>query len=232
MTTALQGRFVASNAAVLTLIAGAYQVRSFQVVDAPGWLSTERYDITATAGEHVTLGSIGNPDAPVIQMLRGLLADRFRLAAHKESRDMRISTLVLARADRRLGPQLKPSPECDVEVAARVAGTAPRTGAPPTCTLHASPDRLGGFASMDALANSLSTRLQAVVENRTGLSGYYSLDLRFAPDGLAAAPPATADDFRPFLATALREQLGLALQTATGAVEVLVIDQVERPTRN
>jgi uncharacterized protein (TIGR03435 family) len=62
-------------------------MRSFQVVNAPDWLSAERYDISATAGENVTLGSIGDPGAPVIQMLRSLLADRFRLTVHKESRE-------------------------------------------------------------------------------------------------------------------------------------------------
>jgi uncharacterized protein (TIGR03435 family) len=85
---------------------------------------------------------------------------------------------------------------------------------------------------MDLLADSLSGRLQGIVEDRTGLAGYYSLDVKFAPEGLSTAAPATADDIQPSLGTALREQLGLALETARAPVEVLVIDHVERPSAN
>ena len=85
---------------------------------------------------------------------------------------------------------------------------------------------------MDLLASSLSARLQGIVENRTGLAGYYALDLKFSPEALSTAAPVTADDIQPSLGTALREQLGLALETARAPVEVLVIDHVQRPTAN
>src|SRR5215204_1819133 len=96
------GSYSASNVAVKSLIANAYEVRIFQIEGDPAWLTSERFDIIARGRE-------GTPDRLRPAMLRTLLAERFKLVAHFETREQQVYALVLLRSDGRLGPQLKPS---------------------------------------------------------------------------------------------------------------------------
>ena len=203
------GSYNASNVALKSVIANAYEVQIFQVEGGPDWLISERFDIIARGRE-------GTPDRLRPAMLRTLLADRFKLAAHFDTREQQVYALVLARSDGRLGPQLKP--------AAPVTGQT--SGFPGVSAGNGSVRINGRRVSIDTLAIMLTSSVfsQRVI-NRTGLSGEFELDLRFTPDSSTAAVP----EF-PSIFTAVQEQLGLKLQSERGPVPVLVIDSVQRPT--
>lgn len=157
------GRFTASNVTVRMLIRNAYQLQDSQMIGGPDWMATERYDINAKAEE----GAVGGPQPPLGQpgpiqlMLRSLLADRFKLAAHNEEKEMPIFALVLNRPDGKLGPQLTKS---DVDCAAllgRGRGAAPPTPPQPgqrmPCGIQIGfGNMVVGAAPMSQVAASLS----------------------------------------------------------------------------
>jgi len=176
---------------------------------ASGWMDSDRFDILAKAE--------GSPTRQQLQlMLRALLADRFQLVVHKETREKPAFALVLARADGKLGPSLRPS-EVDCSPANR--DKAPK-GA---CGFRAGPGLITSrSATMGMLASELILTGRLVVD-RTGLTGSYDLDLRWTPDEFETSSE---------LITALREQLGLKLEAIRAPVEVIVVDKAERPSGN
>jgi uncharacterized protein (TIGR03435 family) len=203
------GSYSASNVALKSVIANAYEVRIFQIEGDPDWLTSERFDIIARGRE-------GTPDRLRPAMLRTLLAERFKLAAHFETREQQVYALVLARGDGRLGPQLKPSAPGNGSASGFLA-TSVDNG---VARIKGPRVLLDNFAIV--LASSVFSRS---VINRTGLSGEFDVDLRFTPD----SSPVSAPEF-PSIFTAVQEQLGLKLQSERAAVPVLVIDSVQRPT--
>ena len=242
------GRFTASNVPVTQLIRFAYQLQPFQIVNAPSWANNDRFDISAKAEGEVPPAPLGGPPGPMQLMVQSLLADRFKLTAHTETRDMPIYNLVLARGDGRLGDKLKASTlDCAAIAAARRGGgppPAPDFTARPQCGMRIGPGNLaaGGMA-LAAFANSLGPMLQRVVVDTTGLSGTFDFDLTWTPDvpqgALNAPPPPGAppgaagpaiDPNGPTIFTAVQEQLGLKLEPARGPVQVFVVDRLEPPT--
>ena len=177
------------------------------------------------------------PGAPdnVFMMLRTLLIERFKLVTHRETRELTLYELVLARSDKKLGPQLRPTVvDC---VPARRGGPppAPQPNGRPSCGMLGGAGRIaGGGADIGQLAAQLSRLLNSTVLDKTGLSGQYDVDLTFTPELLSAGgpPPPGVDPDGPSVFTALQEQLGLKLQSSRGPVDVLVIDHVEHPTEN
>jgi uncharacterized protein (TIGR03435 family) len=207
------GTVIATNVTLKSVIARAYEMREFQV-DGPGWLSSARFDIAARAPE-------GTSDSQRPAMLRSLLAERFKLAAHFETREQPVFALVVRNAGR-LGPQLKKSQlECS-------GGSAPPPGA--FCGLNTSVGSTGGRITggglrMDNIAAAIANYAvdQAVI-NRTGLDGVFDFELQFA------RLPSNERPDVPSIFTAVQEQLGLKLEAARGPVQFLVIDKVEPPT--
>ncbi|HKE84500.1 MAG TPA: TIGR03435 family protein [Vicinamibacterales bacterium] len=218
------GRFKALNEPLWRLIAEAYrsnyQLRRFEIEGVPRSMDGDRFDVNAVPQ--------GNPGfSEQRQMLRRLLADRFKLAVHRETRDMPVYALVKARADGRLGERLKPS---EVDCSKVRAGGAPPTAKPDQpqpCMMIFSPGRLVSYGmTITQLAEmGLARSVLRPVIDRTELPGGYTWTLEWAPDD---NPDADAN--LPSLMTALVEQLGLKLEPARGSVEVLVIDHVELPT--
>ena len=200
------GGYGASNVALKSVIANAYQVRIFQIEGGPDWLAFDRFDILARGRE-------GTPDALRPAMLRTLLAERFKLVAHFETREQQVYSLVLLRSDGRLGPQLKPS----------AADTKP--GLPLTSVGNGIGRIAGTGVLIDAFAGVLANDFRQMVINRTDLKGRFDIDLRFTPETSRAAVP----EF-PSIFTAMQEQLGLKLEPARAPVRVLVIDSVQQPT--
>jgi uncharacterized protein (TIGR03435 family) len=203
------GGYSATNVALKSVVANAYEVRIFQLEGGPDWLTSERFDIVARGRE-------GTPDRLRPAMLRRLLAERFKLVAHFETREQAVYSLVLLRADGRLGPQLKAS----------APATTSASGFPLTSVGNGAARINGSRVSLDNFAVVLTSSVfnQRVI-NRTGLSGEFDLDLRFTPDSSLAAAPEY-----PSIFTAVQEQLGLRLQAERGPVPVLVIESVQRPT--
>jgi uncharacterized protein (TIGR03435 family) len=222
--TLATGRLHLRNQTVRTLISVAY-AETFslffpdeRISGGPAWMNDERYTIEARAERPVTGPEMG-------AMLRSLLADRFKLKVRIETRELPVYVLVPARADRRLGPELRPS---DVDCA-----TAPQCG----IGGGAGRNRLAG-STMALFALSLSELVGRPVLDRTGLEGSFDGTLTWSPtpDQLGPfgepAPGAPAADAGPSLFTALEEQFGLKLQSQRGPVEFLVVESVDRPTPN
>lgn len=194
-------RLKSSNATVKMLILLAYQVMPYQLSGGPGWISSDGFDIEAKA-----VDGEASP-ARFRQMIQRLLADRFQLQVHTAMKDQPIYELVVAKN----GPKLTAAGEGS-ETSMRIEGRG----------------RMAGVrATMPMFAATLTKVLQRKVVDRTGLSGAYTFQLRFAPDEAASQP-----DSDPSLFTAVREQLGLALKGATGPVDVLVIDSAQKPSAN
>jgi uncharacterized protein (TIGR03435 family) len=235
------GRLNATNFPLRGLIQFAYQVRPFEVEGAPDWAGTTRYDIAAKAASDLPLTPPGSV-APEMLMMRTLLEDRFKLAAHFETREMPIYELKLAREDGKLGPRLAVSTtDCLALMKASQGGAPPPppSGGPSDrvmCGMRIGPGRLSaGTFPMSEFANAMGAFVQRTVVDRTGLTGLYDAEMTFAPEALAGpggtvlAPPpgAPSDADAPSLFTALQEQLGLKLESTRGPVRVLVVDRVE-----
>jgi uncharacterized protein (TIGR03435 family) len=239
------GRFNAHNVPLWDLIRQAYAVQRTQIVGAPDWTETARYDIVAKASDEIPRSGPDMPLGPLNFMLQDLLADRFRLKAHRETRDLPMYALTFARSDQRLGEGLKVS-SVDCAAMARSGGGARGRGGPPpgfgpgqrpTCGMRLAPGRIiAGGATIAQLTQMLSQLAQRIVVDKTGLSGAYDIDLTFTPDRMpqGAPPPGVPmpniDPNGPSLFTALQEQLGLKLDSQRAPTDVLVIDHVERPT--
>jgi uncharacterized protein (TIGR03435 family) len=200
------GRLTATNITVRELIRLAFGVKDYLVERAPGWVDGERFDIAAKSA---------NPKKTSFEeeqsQVRELLEDRFRLAAHRETKQMPVYLLVVGKG----GPKLTAHNDG--------SGARTRKG----CG-HLAGTRL----TMDVIATVLSRQFERDVINRTGLPGKYDFQLDWTPD---AGPCPGADGAAvnlPSIFTAVQQQLGLKLESAKGAVEILVIDRVERPSEN
>ena len=233
------GRITATNIPARLLLQQAYQVQPFQIIGAPNWTTSDRFDIVAKAPDG-TAPELYRP------MMRNLLVDRFKLKAHMETRDMPIYALVLARADGKLGPSLKSAKtDCEAIARGRRGGpppAPPQPGEPIECGFMIGNGNMnaGGMGMAD-LARSLSQSVNRFVIDKTGLNGRYDFQLTYTPEGRGfaglppgappvGAEPAAADPNGASLFTALQEQLGLKLDSQKGPVDVLVIDSIEQPT--
>jgi bla regulator protein blaR1 len=238
------GRFTAQNVPLRLFISAAYgtpqPLPPFQVLGGPDWLDKDRFDIVAKAAGDPAPGPNGPPPI-MFQMMQTLLADRFKLKVHRETRDQPIYALVLANG--KSGAKLRASPmDCQALMnAARNGAPSPPGSNPPFCGLRASPGRVqASGSSVTMFANSLSRNVNRPIQDRTGLQGDFDFELEWTPDQMPAGrdgapspgalPPPPTDG--PSLFTALQEQLGLKLESTRGSVDVLVIDSVERPTEN
>lgn len=237
------GRLTLRHVTVGQMIRWAYgepgsALANSQIFNAPTWLDADHFDVLATAP--------GIPDSPrgvfpqpIVTMLGKLLEDRFKLRVHFETKEFPLFALVLARKDGTLGPGLR---RRTVGCTPSVAGDPlPTSGASDrrTCGGRFGPGFLTGnnwtMANVkDGLAQ-VAPGFNPIVIDRTGLTGLFDVDLRWAPDSPVTSagqvvPPVDSNASSFF--TALQEQLGLKLESTRGPVDVLVIDQVEQPTSN
>jgi len=224
------GRLHVVNNPLLNVIANAYNLPAYRVADAPGWVTSDRYDIEARADGDASRDEM-------ISMLQALLQDRFKLRARRESREGAIYVLKVARGGHKLhasqdggcgpfDPRNRPSP------------AQPRR---PICGNNLTFDRGAMTAwratriNMADAADLLSREVRRPVRDQTGLDGFFDISV-----DLPALNPTTpiGDDANtaaangPSFFTVLREQLGLTLEPARGPIDMLVIDRIERPTDN
>jgi uncharacterized protein (TIGR03435 family) len=232
------GRLTMVNVPLRFLIRSAYQVQDDQIVEAPGWIAAEHFDVLAKAPGEIPPPTPARP-GPLPLMMRSLLAERFKLAVHRETREFPAYALRLARRDGRLGAQLRPSTvDCAALAATRGAGTPPPVGnGRPQCGIRAAGGQMmAGGMPLSQLTTLLSSMVQRVVIDKTGLNGNFDFELKWTPDRVPSGAPSgipaerANDPDAPSIFTALQEQLGLRLESTTNLVEVLVIDHVERPT--
>lgn len=203
-TDMAQGRLTMNNVSLRTLVRTAYDIQNFQFAGGPGWLDSDTFDITAITADHA---AVSRDQYRVL--VRTLLAERFQLKVHWETRQGDVYVLVVAKN----GPLLK-------------VGAAPSSE--PALNTNKSA-HLGRIVATNApvfyLSSSLSNQLHHPVIDRTGLDGRYDWTLVWDPDP-------SADSTEPSLVTAVHEQLGLKLNPEKGPVQMLVIDSVARPSEN
>jgi uncharacterized protein (TIGR03435 family) len=233
------GRVVMEDGFIVTLLARAYDVKPFQIVDLPDWANRQRFTVRTSAA--------GSPDAARLQgMLRQMFAQRFRLQAHREQRITPVHVLTLSRSDGRLGPNLKPrTPPCERGVRIALADLSPDVarGLPDglTSVPCGSPLTVSGFSmkgigmTMPALAQVISDFwLNEQVIDRTGLTGSFDITIDNMVNQWTSRGPSTdaaVSDAAP-LPAALQEQLGLRIEARREPLEVLVIDRLEPPSED
>lgn len=188
-----------------SIIRYAYNVQPFRLSGIPAWTRESRYDIAARAARPIT-------DDERRAMMRALLAERFHLKAHVESRERTIYVLKPLRADKGLGPGLKPRPECDTNRC-----ESGGNGRNDSINLRA--------VTLSRLAEGMLSVVRGeLVVDETGIPGTFDVQLSWRPE--ANTDP---NDDRPAFSTAVEEQLGLKLEPQRRPVDVLVVDSIERP---
>jgi uncharacterized protein (TIGR03435 family) len=218
------GLFQVQGLSLAELIQAAYSdgrpFYRFQLTGGPDWLDSARFDITASS-------TVRNATpAQTMAIVKAILNERFKLVVRQQTTDAPIYILTLANKDGSLGPRMRkssltcPGPGCDFKIN------------PGTLTARG--------LTVDRLAFSMAgfSGLGRLIADRTGLTGGYDMDMEWTPttpvrlggnlDPQASAPPSD----RPEISTALREQLGLKLESSRGPVPMLVIERVEKPSEN
>jgi uncharacterized protein (TIGR03435 family) len=210
-------RFTATNVSLFALIQWAYEMEDFRISGGPAWMKSDHFDIAAE--------SEGTPSIAQLRLiLQPLLADRFHLQVHRQTKELPVYELSVAQG----GSKLKEG---------RCIGT-PSPSNPCGGTSGSTRGTLIGRAvSSQTIARDLSGVLGRVVLDKTMLRGEYDFDLAWTPDETFARGPGdadtpAADPNGPSIFTALQEQLGLTLKSAKGLVDVLVIDRAEPPDGN
>lgn len=207
------GRFITRGSGLDDTIEWAYDIRLYQIPDfknkAPAWVTQEAYDIEAKYEGLAT-------EQQCKGMVQALLANRFKLAVHWESRQGRVVDLVVAHT----GPKLQKALSTDADSGWNVV----YNGNP----LKGSPGNAKG-RTMEQLAGFLATFYPrgVPVNDKTGLEGRYRVNLRFSFQ--SATDDAQHD---PDVETAVQQQLGLKLEERKGMVDFFVVDHIERPTPN
>jgi uncharacterized protein (TIGR03435 family) len=191
------------------LVRVAYALELHEGIDnlvsgGPAWAKSDRFDIEAKAEQPTTREQL-------LLMLQGLLADRFKLRMHRDTKMVQGFALVVEKD----GPKLKPATGNEEHPGTILPGPAPYSIS-------------GQSVLMSALASSLSGRGQPVTD-KTGLTGRYTFTLQYLPDTLGTAPPARGRPDLPLLFQALREQLGLRLEPEKTPLNVIIIDSAEKP---
>jgi len=245
------GLLSATNTSFVRFMIFAYKLSPSQIQSVrsqlPKWANNNRYDIEARAS--------GNPTKDQFRlMMQALLADRFKLAIHYETRQLPVYALVLDKPGK-LGPQFRIHPSdapCSTALtpddapAPTVAGGFPDPCGALTDVQPSAPgrDRAGARnMAMPMMANSLlamgnygnSVNLDRPILDTTGLKGEFDFVMEWSPQLNGPRPPGATfqpDPTGPTFLEALKEQLGLKLEATKGPVDVLVIDHVEQPSEN
>jgi len=199
---------------VMQAVTWAWKVKGYQVLAAPSWLGQERFEISAA----IPMTSSGTPGKPASDdeirvMLQGLLADRFRLRMHRETREMDVYALVAGKS----GPKLvesalgSPAEGRGVNI---VSGTM-----------------IARDATMPELVDVLTTNLDRPVIDKTNLTTHYDFDVTWDQLGVSAAGSSGWAPIGPAIFTPI-QSLGLRLEAQKALVEMLIIDSVSRPSAN
>jgi len=226
----LGGRLKEINVTLKSLISTAYGVRDFQISGGPGWIDSDRYDIEAKAAN-------GSGKQMVGPMLAALLADRFALRLHRETKTLPVYELTVAKTGLKLQPAkegscITPDPNNPMQPGQKITET---------CGYHVlGRNRFDATkVSLADLAIAFSRVLGRTVIDKSGRTEGFDIHLTFAPYETAPRSERPGDPDRqanptdaPDLFAAVQEQLGLKLESTKGPVEVLVIDHAEKPSEN
>jgi uncharacterized protein (TIGR03435 family) len=215
------GGMQAKNETAMQLLSFAYKVRDYQIVGAPGWVKSDRFDVSFTPDKKEAVPHPGNAPKEIEafisrnqQRLQAVLRDRFGLVLRAETHELPIYALVPAKGGMKLTPAADPR-----------LGPALRGG----------PGRLTGIATtLRLLAGNLSGVLGRPVIDESGSETQYDFKLEYTPEvpveGLPEEVRPSAD--APSIFNALTEQLGLRLEPRKGPVPVYVVEKIEKPSEN
>jgi bla regulator protein BlaR1 len=212
--------FMATNYTLHQFIRLAYGVQDSQIVSGPDWLNSEKYDVDARLDRSVVdeLNRMGaeQGNSARLRMIQSLLADHFKLALHRETKELPVYVLVVGDG----GPRLQ---------TAKAGDTYPdgmkRPDGRPVGTGYFEPEKgkvIFQGRPLSSLVQYLSDRLGRTVVDNTGLAGNYDFALQWAPTSPGASSPSIME--------AVQEQLGLRLEAQTTETEVIVIDRAEKPS--
>ncbi|QMV18993.1 TIGR03435 family protein [Granulicella sp. 5B5] len=213
------GNFDAANISLKTLILEAYSLKESQLSGLPKWNDSARFDIRAKiiAPDKKLLKSLTRAQSR--SMLQPILTDRFQLKFHRDWKIEPIYDLVITKGGPKFSATTAAESTSDTGVnGVKAGGFSVRNG---SLTATGVP--------VSTLVDYLPSQLQRVVIDKTGLTGKYNLQLKWARDD---APPSTDSDAPPDIFTALKEQLGLELKPSKASIETFVIDHVEMPSEN
>jgi uncharacterized protein (TIGR03435 family) len=234
------GRFDSENIPIRSFVAEAYNVKAFEIYGAPGWLASDKYDITAKWDEGKQR-SFEEAMTDRRARLQTLLEDRCALKVHRETRELPVYVLTIAKG----GAKVK-TPSCvEFDINNRPAPPAPGESRPNYCgNMRTGRDGANSTftatgISVSDLVRWLSGTTSRTVIDKTGYTEKFDAVMNWTPDGPPRQAPgddsskaASDDTVGPSIFTALQEQLGLKLESSKGPVEVLVIDHVEKPSAN
>jgi len=246
------GTLSAENVPLALLIQQAYSVRSFQVQGLPGWIESERYDLHAKAKVDASPApqnreSINKSFAEMLVMLQVLLEDRFNLKFHRETKELPVYALSIAKG----GPKL-PKADCVMYDPENPPGPTAAGQKRPNFCGNINMGRSGSNRTLDAAGATMQSLIERALPNivgrividKTGLTGTFNVHMEWGADAPMPPPPGSAgandparpapstDTQGPSIFSAIQEQLGLRLEATKGPVEVLVIDHVEKPGAN
>lgn len=219
------GRWIAQNSTLLRLIRTAYDGFSLpgQIIGAPDWADRIRFEVNAIAP--------GDPPREVMnEMVKAMLADRFKLQVRLEPREVDVYLLVPVRRDGSLGTRMRPHPPCDsAEAKARdETSKLPPCGSSGRFMNGPTEKYVGTGVTLASIASMVQSAAGRPVLDRTGIASRFDVELEYAHEaGRAGAP---ADLTAPSVFTALQEQLGLKLEPGRERMNVLVIEQAEMPS--
>ncbi|MGA3205272.1 MAG: TIGR03435 family protein [Bryobacteraceae bacterium] len=194
------GRVTVGNETLKRCIMGAFNVGPHQIAGGPAWLDSDRFEIAAKSER------AEDNDEVLMAMLRTLLAERFQLVVHRETRTVQALVLEVAKN----GPKLEK------------AADGPATTENGRGLIDAK------VITMNRFAQVLSRQMELPVVDRTGLEGSFNLKLEWAPETVKP----DAMESRPSIFSAVQQQLGLRLESRKVAMEILVIDHAEKPSEN
>jgi bla regulator protein blaR1 len=224
-----QGGLRTTNTNLLLLLTFAYDVRDYQILEAPGWAKSEGFDISFTPDKPEAVPQSGGSGAKSMetmmdrqrQRMQSVLRDRFGVKLRLETRDLPICVLTLAKG----GSKLR---------------TPSGAGKGPSMMMNPEKGELVGVgADMRMLTNVLSNILRRPVIDQTGIDGVFDMKLQWSPqsqvggtaDPLPGETPLAETDSSSIF-TAMTEQLGLRLESSKGPVKVYVVEKAERPGEN
>jgi len=213
-------RFYAKGFTLQALVAAAYSLSPRAISGGEPWTDSDRYDILAS-----TPGGVQPNLDEQMAMLRKLLTDRFQFTFHRESKELPVFAITVAKG----GSKLKPSTARPGTLPELINTIFPEEKGGVHVELPARNATIAQFAAM-----MQRTVLDRAVVDETGLSGTYDFDLEWTPDEsqFNGNLPRSVEPTKPSLFAAMQEQLGLRLEAARGPVQTIVIDRVARPSQN
>jgi uncharacterized protein (TIGR03435 family) len=224
-------RFAGTNVSLKMMLRQAYNLTTEdQIVGLTGAMDSAHFDVEAKMDAETVEAQkkLSKDDRNEQQrlMMQAMLADRFKLKVHHETRELSMYDLVIAKG----GFKLK---DADPNATYENGIKGPDGKAHPGMMRMGMGDLTAQAVAIPGLANFLAQQLHKQVHDKTGLTGKYDIELKWQPDEMPAeSHEATGGEVRPSLFTALQEQLGLKLDAVKGPVDTIVVDHVELPSEN